>query len=78
MHLFSRALHVLDASQQIEIKSLSCEETITWDHGYSLINYMKNVSNKKLSMIDYSDFIIYITVVMLYFTLKTVIYPLLR
>jgi hypothetical protein len=43
VHLFARALHVLDASQQIEVKSLSCDLTDTWDHGYSLINYMKNV-----------------------------------
>ncbi|XP_011503888.1 PREDICTED: glutamate receptor ionotropic, kainate 1-like, partial [Ceratosolen solmsi marchali] len=42
VHLFARALHVLDASQQIEIKPLSCDLTDTWDHGYSLINYMKN------------------------------------
>ncbi|OXU29874.1 hypothetical protein TSAR_002822 [Trichomalopsis sarcophagae] len=43
VHLFARALHVLDASQQIDIKPLSCDLTNTWDHGYSLINYMKNV-----------------------------------
>ncbi|XP_032457765.1 glutamate receptor ionotropic, kainate 2 isoform X2 [Nasonia vitripennis] len=43
VHLFAHALHVLDASQQIDIKPLSCELTNTWDHGYSLINYMKNV-----------------------------------
>ncbi|XP_058809851.1 glutamate receptor ionotropic, kainate 2-like [Phymastichus coffea] len=43
VYLFARALHVLDASQQIEIKQLSCESSDTWDHGYSLINYMKNV-----------------------------------
>ena len=44
VHLFAEALHVLDISQQIDIKPLSCEATITWDHGYSLINYMKVVS----------------------------------
>lgn len=44
VYLFAKALHVLDASQQIDVKPLSCESTVTWDHGYSLINYMKIVS----------------------------------
>lgn len=44
VYLFAKALHVLDASQQIDVKPLSCESTVTWDHGYSLINYMKVVS----------------------------------
>ena len=44
VYLFAKALHVLDTSQQIDIKPLSCEATVTWDHGYSLINYMKVVS----------------------------------
>ncbi|CAD6205050.1 GSCOCG00003118001-RA-CDS, partial [Cotesia congregata] len=43
VHLFAKALHVLDASQQMEIKALSCESSDTWSHGYSLINYMKIV-----------------------------------
>ncbi|XP_023319330.1 glutamate receptor ionotropic, kainate 1-like [Trichogramma pretiosum] len=43
VHLFAMALHVLDTSQQIDVKPLSCDSTDTWDHGYSLINYMKNV-----------------------------------
>ncbi|XP_043279379.1 glutamate receptor ionotropic, kainate 2 isoform X2 [Venturia canescens] len=43
VHLFAKALHVLDTSQQLEIKPLSCESTDTWSHGYSLINYMKIV-----------------------------------
>ncbi|KAL6264416.1 hypothetical protein P5V15_004525, partial [Pogonomyrmex californicus] len=41
VHLFAKALHDLDTSQQIDIKPLSCESTDTWPHGYSLINYMK-------------------------------------
>lgn len=45
VHLFAKALHDLDTSQQIDIKPLSCESTDTWPHGYSLINYMKIVSN---------------------------------
>ncbi|XP_047363582.1 glutamate receptor ionotropic, kainate 2 isoform X10 [Vespa velutina] len=43
VHLFAKALHDLDTSQQIDIKPLSCESTDTWPHGYSLINYMKIV-----------------------------------
>ncbi|XP_033212072.1 glutamate receptor ionotropic, kainate 2 isoform X2 [Belonocnema kinseyi] len=49
VYLFAKALHVLDSSQQIDIKPLSCEATITWDHGYSLINYMKVVEMTGLS-----------------------------
>uniref|UniRef100_A0ABD2XSJ0 Receptor ligand binding region domain-containing protein n=1 Tax=Trichogramma kaykai TaxID=54128 RepID=A0ABD2XSJ0_9HYME len=46
VHLFAMALHVLDTSQQIDVKPLSCDSTDTWDHGYSLINYMKNELNR--------------------------------
>ncbi|XP_043469345.1 glutamate receptor ionotropic, kainate 2 isoform X3 [Leptopilina heterotoma] len=49
VYLFAKALHVLDASQQIDVKPLSCESTVTWDHGYSLINYMKIVEMTGLS-----------------------------
>ncbi|XP_044006778.1 glutamate receptor ionotropic, kainate 2 isoform X4 [Aphidius gifuensis] len=49
VHLFSKALHVLDTSQQIDIKQLSCESADTWSHGYSLINYMKIVEMKGLT-----------------------------
>lgn len=44
VHLFAKALHDLDTSQQIDIKPLSCDAVDTWPHGYSLINYMKIVS----------------------------------
>lgn len=43
VHLFAKALHDLDTSQQIDIQSLSCDSQETWQHGYSLINYMKIV-----------------------------------
>ncbi|XP_011304733.1 glutamate receptor ionotropic, kainate 2 isoform X6 [Fopius arisanus] len=43
VHLFAKALHVLDESQQLDIKQLSCDSADTWSHGYSLINYMKIV-----------------------------------
>lgn len=45
VHLFAKALHDLDTSQQIDIQPLSCDGQDTWPHGYSLINYMKIVSN---------------------------------
>lgn len=44
VHLFAKALHDLDSSQQIDIKSLSCDVVDFWPHGYSLINYMRVVS----------------------------------
>ncbi|KXJ69706.1 hypothetical protein RP20_CCG026076 [Aedes albopictus] len=43
VHLFAKALHDLDTSQQIDIHPLSCDTQDTWPHGYSLINYMKIV-----------------------------------
>lgn len=44
VHLFAKALHDLDTSQQIDIQPLSCDGQDTWPHGYSLINYMKIVN----------------------------------
>ncbi|XP_044738243.1 glutamate receptor ionotropic, kainate 2 isoform X2 [Chrysoperla carnea] len=49
VHLFAKALHDLDTSQQIDIKPLSCDTVDTWPHGYSLINYMKIVEMKGLT-----------------------------
>lgn len=46
VHLFAKALHDLDTSQQINIQPLSCDGQDTWPHGYSLINYMKIVSRE--------------------------------
>lgn len=46
VHLFAKALHDLDTSQQIDIQPLSCDGQDTWPHGYSLINYMKIVSKR--------------------------------
>ena len=51
VHLFSKALHDLDTSQQIDIHPLSCDSQNTWPHGYSLINYMKIVEMKGLTNI---------------------------
>ncbi|KAK4883092.1 hypothetical protein RN001_006411 [Aquatica leii] len=49
VHLFAKALHDLDTSQQIDIKPLSCDAVDTWPHGYSLINYMKIVEMRGLT-----------------------------
>ncbi|XP_013173426.1 PREDICTED: glutamate receptor ionotropic, kainate 2 isoform X1 [Papilio xuthus] len=49
VHLFAKALHDLDTSQQIDVKPLSCDAEDTWPHGYSLINYMKIVEMKGLT-----------------------------
>ncbi len=45
VYLFAKALHDLDASQQIDINPINCDSTIdTFSHGFSLINYMKVVN----------------------------------
>ncbi|XP_065092491.1 glutamate receptor ionotropic, kainate 2 isoform X2 [Ochlerotatus camptorhynchus] len=49
VHLFAKALHDLDTSQQIDIHPLSCDAQDTWPHGYSLINYMKIVEMRGLT-----------------------------
>lgn len=49
VHLFAKALHDLDSSQQIDIKSLSCDVVDFWPHGYSLINYMRVVSRNEIN-----------------------------
>lgn len=49
VHLFAKALHDLDTSQQIDIHPLNCESQNTWQHGFSLINYMKIVEMKGLT-----------------------------
>ncbi|XP_055852888.1 glutamate receptor ionotropic, kainate 2 [Episyrphus balteatus] len=49
VHLFSKALHDLDTSQQIDIQPISCDGQNTWQHGFSLINYMKIVEMKGLT-----------------------------
>jgi ionotropic kainate glutamate receptor 2 len=49
VHLFAKALHDLDTSQQIDIHPLNCDTQDTWPHGYSLINYMKIVEMRGLT-----------------------------
>ena len=43
VHLYAQALHDLDRSQEINTKPLSCDGSETWQHGNSLVNYMKLV-----------------------------------
>ena len=43
VRLFSKALHELDLSQNIDISPLSCDGQYTWQHGNSLVNFMKMV-----------------------------------
>ena len=42
--LFATALSELDRSQEVETTLLTCDSEQTWQHGNSLINYMKLVS----------------------------------
>ncbi|KAL9900013.1 kainate-type ionotropic glutamate receptor subunit 1D isoform 1-T1 [Glossina fuscipes fuscipes] len=49
VHLFAKALHDLDTSQQIDIHPINCDGQSTWQHGFSLINYMKIVEMKGLT-----------------------------
>ena len=48
VQLFSQALHDLDLSQNIDITPLSCDGHYTWQHGNSLVNYMKLVRGLNL------------------------------
>merc|ERR550532_3389913 len=49
VHLYAQALHDLDRSQEINTKPLSCDGSETWQHGNSLVNYMKLVEMKGLT-----------------------------
>lgn len=42
--LFATALHDLDRSQAINIRSLSCDSEDPWVYGQTLVNYMRMVS----------------------------------
>ena len=44
--LFATALSELDRSQDVQTAALSCDSELTWQHGNSLINYMKLVRLK--------------------------------
>ena len=44
VQLFGQALTDLDRSQEITTVELDCSGSDTWQHGNSLVNYMKLVS----------------------------------
>ena len=50
--LFATALSELDRSQDIQTAVLSCDSEQTWQHGNSLINYMKLVRLISHSMME--------------------------
>ena len=41
--LFARALTDLDRSQDVQTQSIDCTGRDTWQHGNSLVNFMKMV-----------------------------------
>lgn len=51
--MFARALTELDRSQDIETSTLDCNSDNTWQHGNSLINYMKLVSCNEHDFTEY-------------------------
>ena len=42
--MFAKALTDLDRSQDVQTSSIDCGGRETWQHGNSLVNYMKMVS----------------------------------
>lgn len=42
--LYAKAVDELLKSHELEPKPLSCDENENWEHGYSIINYMKVVN----------------------------------
>lgn len=42
--LFASALSELEMAKQFNIRPLYCNTTDNWEHGYSVINFMKTVS----------------------------------
>ena len=44
VYQFARALDELSRAQDIATQTLSCNKALPWDHGTSLLNYMKMVS----------------------------------
>ena len=46
VHLFAKALDDLDRSRHIDITPLQCDGDLTWQHGNSVLNYMKLVGQE--------------------------------
>ncbi|KAL5010168.1 hypothetical protein ScPMuIL_012473 [Solemya velum] len=49
VHLLARSLHELSRAHEINTTPLSCSKTTTWEHGRSLLNYMKSMDFEGLS-----------------------------
>ncbi|XP_050695826.1 glutamate receptor ionotropic, kainate 2-like isoform X2 [Eriocheir sinensis] len=47
--LFSSALSTLDKSRRVHIRGLTCDGDDTWQHGNSLINYMKLFGSRAIT-----------------------------
>ena len=45
VQMFAKALTDLDRSQDVQTSSIDCGGRETWQHGNSLVNYMKMVSS---------------------------------
>jgi glutamate receptor, ionotropic, invertebrate len=49
--LFAKALHWLVHSQRVTFHPLNCDTVENWEHGFSLVNYMKSVSVHRFFLI---------------------------
>ncbi|GLV43975.1 Kainate-type ionotropic glutamate receptor subunit 1D [Carabus blaptoides fortunei] len=59
VYLFAKSLKQLKISKSLNLKQLFCNDTNSWEHGYSIINYMKTNSIKGLTgdvKFDYQGF----------------------
>ena len=50
VQVFARALSDLDISQHISVEPVPCDGGHAWQHGNSLLNYMKMVSNAQCAL----------------------------
>jgi Receptor family ligand binding region len=53
--LFAKALHWLVHSQRVTFHPLNCDTVENWEHGFSLVNYMKSVSAHRFSFFNLSN-----------------------
>ena len=44
VHLFAKALDELSRAQEVKVHPMSCNKAKEWEHGNSLLNYLKMVS----------------------------------
>ncbi|XP_071445424.1 glutamate receptor ionotropic, kainate 2-like [Hetaerina americana] len=55
VQMFGRALHQLDSSQNVRLRALDCNTEGNWEHGFSLINFMRVSEMKGLSGVIHFD-----------------------